>query len=252
MERKLKLDATSRTFNPYFIMKNKEDTFIQVWDYILDNNELDVSDVLLMSKVLSLHETEEGCYMTNEYICTMLRLKNVETSSRRINKLEKMGYVELKYIPLPTNVKKTRRYIIPTYKNGLTLRSSRVDLKVNTPLTTKSIPIDLKVNTPMTLKSIPPCLESQSITSVDNINDNIKKTNQVYNTNLEYQDNPSVEDKLKVKGELGIKLKSIFKTIPNIIKLVDINDLDKIERMDKIRFDLHKPTIEEYQSIKIN
>lgn len=63
---------------------------------------------------------------------------------------------------------------------------------------------------------------------------------------------PSVEDKLKVKGELGIKLKSLFKTIPNIIKLVDINDLDKIERMDKYRFNLYYSTIEEYQSIKIN
>ena len=179
-------------------MKNKqEDTFIQVWDYLLDNDELDLSDVLLMSKVISLHHTEEGCYMTNDYICKILRLKNIETSSRRINKLEKMGYVKLKYIPLPTNDKKTRRYIIPTYKNGLSQKSSRVDLKVNTPLTTKSIPLDLKVNTPLTTKSTPPCLESQSITSVDNIKENIKKTHQVYNTNLEYQDIPSVEDRLK-------------------------------------------------------
>ena len=176
--------------------KKQEDTFIQVWDYLLDNDELDVSEVLLMSKVISLHATEEGCYMTNDYITKMLRLKNIETASRRINKLEKMGYVELKYIPLPTNAKKTRRYIIPTYKNGLMLKSSRVDLKVNTPLTTKSIPLDLKVNTPLTTKSIGGCPESQSIISVDNINDNIKKTHQVYNTNLEYQDNPSVEDLL--------------------------------------------------------
>ena len=110
--------------------KQKE-TFIQIWDYILDNDELDVSDVLLLSKVISLHTSTDGCYMTNEYITKMLRLKNVETASRRINKLQKMGYVNLKYIPLPTNEKKTRRYIIPTYKNGLMLKSSRVDLKVN-------------------------------------------------------------------------------------------------------------------------
>jgi len=169
--------------------KQKE-TFIQIWDYILDNDELDLSDVLLMSKVISLHATEEGCYMTNDYICKMLRLKNVETSSRRINKLEKMGYVELKYIPLPTNSNKTRRYIIPTYKNGLSQKSSRVDLKVNTPLTSKSIPLDLKVNTPLTSKSMEGCPESQSITSVDNIIDNINKKHQVYNTNLKYQENP--------------------------------------------------------------
>ena len=60
------------------------------------------------------------------------------------------------------------------------------------------------------------------------------------------------QDKVKLKGELGIKLKSIFKTIPNIIRLVDVNDLDKIERMDKYLFNLHYSTIVEYQSIKIN
>jgi hypothetical protein len=60
-------------------VKNKqEETFLQVWDYLLDNDELDLSDVLLMSKVISLHATDDGCYMTNDYICTMLRLKNVE------------------------------------------------------------------------------------------------------------------------------------------------------------------------------
>jgi len=61
-----------------------------------------------------------------------------------------------------------------------------------------------------------------------------------------------VEGRLKLKGELGIKLKSIFKTIPNIIRLVDVNDLDKVERMDKYLFNLHYSTIVEYQSIKIN
>lgn len=179
----------------------QKDTFIQIWDYILDNDELDVSDVLLLSKVLSLHSTDDGCYMTNDYITKMLRLKNIETASRRINKLEKMGYVQLKYIPLPTNAKKTRRYIIPTYKNGLMLKSNRVDLKVNTPLTQESIPIDSKVNTPLTTKSTTPCLESQSIISVDNIIDNINKKHQVYNTNLEYQE-PSVEERLKQLNEL--------------------------------------------------
>jgi len=66
-------------------MENKE--FLQVWDYVLNNDELDLTDVLLLSKVISLHATKDGCYMTNDYICKMLRLKNIETASRRINKL---------------------------------------------------------------------------------------------------------------------------------------------------------------------
>ena len=165
-------------------MSNKqEQTFIQVWDYLLDNEELDVSDVLLLSKVISLHQTQDGCYMTNEYISTMLRLKNVETASRRINKLQKLGYVELRFIPAPNNPKKTKRFIIPTYENGLSQKSTRIDLKVNDPLILKSTPIDLKVNTPLTLKSTHPCLESQSIISVNNIIENINLEDQLYKIN---------------------------------------------------------------------
>jgi hypothetical protein len=174
----------------------QQEEFLQVWDYILDNDELDLTDVLLLSKVISLHATKDGCYMTNDYICKMLRLKNIETASRRINKLEKMGYVELKYIPLPTNAKKTRRFIIPTYENGLTQKSSRVDLKVNTPLTTESIPLDFKVNTPLTPESTPPCLESQSIISVDNINENISEIHKLEHIN-ELDNQISLEEELE-------------------------------------------------------
>jgi len=175
-------------------MENKE--FLQVWDYVLNNDELDLTDVLLLSKVISLHATKDGCYMTNDYICKMLRLKNIETASRRINKLEKMGYVELKYIPLPSNANKTRRFIIPTYENGLTLKSSRVDLKVNTPLTQESTTLDLKVNTPLTTKSMTPCPESQSIISPYNIKDNISEIHQLEHIN-ELDNQISLEEELE-------------------------------------------------------
>ena len=159
----------------------KEEPFVQVWDYILDNEELDLTDVILLSKVISLHKTKDGCYMTNGYVCTMLRLKNDETASRRISKLQKLGYIELRHVPLPGNKKKTRRYIIPTYEKGLSQKSTRTDLKVNKTLTTKSSTLDLKVNDPLILKSTTPCLESQSITSVDNINENISLVHQCNN-----------------------------------------------------------------------
>jgi hypothetical protein len=164
-------------------MENKEETFIQVWDYLLDNEELDISDVVLLSKIISLNATKDGCYMTNEYISKMLRLKNVETSSRRISKLTKLGYIDVKFVPAPNNPNKTRRYIIPTYKNGLFQKSSRVDLKVNDPLILKSSTIDLKVNTPLTTKSTTPCLESQSIISPYNIIEEINLEEQLDNIN---------------------------------------------------------------------
>ena len=169
---------------------NDEKTFVQVWDYLLENDELDVSDVLLLSKVISLHLTKDGCYMTNDYVSKMLRLKNVETASRRITKLQKLGYVELRYVPSPTNPKKTNRFIIPTYENGLTQKLNRVDLEINTPLTLKSTPIDLKVNTLLTLKSTPPCLESQSIISENKIIEKINLKDQ-----LEYIKKIILEDK---------------------------------------------------------
>ena len=159
----------------------KEEPFVQVWDYILDNEELDVTDVLLLSKVISLHKTKDGCYMTNEYVCKMLRLKNIPTASRRISKLQKLGYIELRHIPLPGNNKKTRRFIIPTYEKGLSQKSTRIDLKVNNTLTSKSTPLDLKVNDPLILKSTTPCLESQSIRSVDNIIEKISLEDQCNN-----------------------------------------------------------------------
>jgi hypothetical protein len=194
-------------------MENKD--FLQVWDYILDNDELDLTDVLLLSKVLSLHTTKDGCYMSNDYICKMLRLKNIETASRRINKLEKMGYVELKYIPLPTNAKKTRRFIIPTYENGLILKSNRVDSKVNTPLTTKSTPLDSKVNTPLTQESTPPCPESQSIISVDYINENISEVHQLEHIN-ELDNQILLEEQLE---QVSIQL--------NLIKGIDKPDVNE-------------------------
>ena len=119
--------------------------------------------------------------MTNDYVSKMLRLKNVETASRRITKLHNLGYVELRFIPAPNNPKNTRRFIIPTYEKGLTLKSTRLDLKVNDPLILKSTPIDLKVNTPLTSKSTLPCLESQSIISVNNIIENISLVHQSNN-----------------------------------------------------------------------
>ncbi len=161
-------------------MENKtEQRFLQVWDYLLDNDELDVSDVLLLSKVISLNETKDGCYISNDGICKLLRLEKKESASRRVNKLKKMGYITLREIPHPNNPKNTRRYIIPTYQNGLFQKSIRVDSKVNTPLTSKSIPIDLKINTPLTQESIPHCLESQSIISPYYIKEEITSEDQL-------------------------------------------------------------------------
>jgi hypothetical protein len=61
----------------------------------------------------------------------------------------------------------------------------------------------------------------------------------------------SKEDQIKRKYNIGEELKGIFKTVPDIIKLVERNDLDTIERREKYLFNLHYATILDYQKIKI-
>jgi hypothetical protein len=58
-------------------------------------------------------------------------------------------------------------------------------------------------------------------------------------------------DKDKLKDKLKDELKEIFKDIPDVIKLIDRNDLDILERKQKHLFNIHYSTIVEYQSIKI-
>jgi hypothetical protein len=61
----------------------------------------------------------------------------------------------------------------------------------------------------------------------------------------------SKEDQIKRKYNIAEELKGIFKTVPDILKLVDRNDLDTIERREKYLFNLHYATILDYQKIKI-
>jgi hypothetical protein len=61
----------------------------------------------------------------------------------------------------------------------------------------------------------------------------------------------SKEDQIKRKHIIAEQIKSTFNTIPNIIKLIEKEDMDAIERKEKYLFNLHYSTILEYQKIKI-
>jgi hypothetical protein len=67
----------------------------------------------------------------------------------------------------------------------------------------------------------------------------------------EEQDKDEVIDKLKRKYELTDKLKDVFKDIPNIIKMIDNDEMDSILRKDKSLFNKYYETIMEYKSISI-
>jgi hypothetical protein len=67
----------------------------------------------------------------------------------------------------------------------------------------------------------------------------------------ESKEQDSKEEKIKRKYNIGQDIKVIFKSIPNIIKLIEVNDLDTIERKDKFLFNTHYNLITEYQAIKL-
>jgi hypothetical protein len=71
------------------------------------------------------------------------------------------------------------------------------------------------------------------------------------NKEKESKEQDSKEEETKRKYIISQEIKSIFKDIPNIIKLVECNDMDAIERKDRFLFNTHYNLITEYQSIKL-
>jgi hypothetical protein len=61
----------------------------------------------------------------------------------------------------------------------------------------------------------------------------------------------SIVEEIKRKYNIGEEIKSIFNTIPDILKLIEKSDMDAIERREKYLFNLHYSTILDYQKIKI-
>ena len=75
-----------------------------------------------------------------------------------------------------------------------------------------------------------------------------------YKDEVECMNNDISKDKnkdLEMRYNIRKELETIFKTIPNIIKLVENNDLDAIERKEKHLFNIHYATILDYQKITI-
>ena len=67
----------------------------------------------------------------------------------------------------------------------------------------------------------------------------------------EEQEGTTPEEEMKRKYRLGEELKNIFKPLPNILKLIDREDYDPIQRSCTELFNKHYQTIHEYKSIKI-
>jgi hypothetical protein len=92
-------------------------------------------------------------------------------------------------------------------------------------------------------------LEEQTIPNIPtNIQTNIPKP--TIPTNIPETNIPSVEDRLKEKASIADKLKTIFK-YTDVIKHIDRNDLDSVQRRNPQVFNQYYELILNYQSIKI-
>ena len=65
------------------------------------------------------------------------------------------------------------------------------------------------------------------------------------------EDEETVIDKLKRKTKLEEEFKIIFKNIPNVVKHIQADNLDLLQRSEKKSFDEHYEKIMEYVNIKI-
>lgn len=86
--------------------------FLKLYDWILQDNKLTISDRIVFSKILQLHSAPKGCVLTNEQMADTLNLNfwTIKDALKRLTELEyvksettrRQGGVDRKLIPLRT------------------------------------------------------------------------------------------------------------------------------------------------------
>lgn len=227
-------------------MKNtstkKEEQFTIIPHSLMSSKDLTDQDKLTLGIILSFINNGKECYIGNDTLGEMLGITK-NAASIRINRLQEIGCVSLRYTYKEGKKEVDKRYItllsITPQVSSVKQEVSSNRLKGIVSQTKGSRPTDEEVS----------CKDG-GIIQPDYTKVLDKELNNLPHKVL-HKKNPSVEELFKKKGELSVELKSIFKTIPNIIKLIEINDMDAIERRDKYLFNIHYSTILEYQTIKI-
>jgi hypothetical protein len=204
-------------------MENNQEQFTQIPNSLMSNKNLTDQDKLTLGLILSWIRNNKDCFMGNEYIAERLGITK-NAASIRILRLEKIGCIKLNY----------------TYKEG----KKEVDKRFITLLkgivheTKGYCPTDEEVSSKQG-GIIQPLLNNE-------LNKELHKV-----SHKELNNENSVEDKWIRKGKLETQLKQIFKSIPNIIKLIQLDDLETIKNKNVDIFEDNINLIEEYKSIKI-
>ena len=226
-------------------MKNtstkQEETFTQVPHSLMKRKDLTDQDKLTLSVIISFIKNGKECFIGNDTLGEMLGITK-NAASIRVLRLEKIGCVSLRY----------------TYKEGKKEVDKRYITLLSTTPQVSSTKQQVSSNGQRGIvsqtKGYSPTDEEVSskdggIIQPDNTKVLDKEINKLPH-NVLYNEKP-VEDRLKRKSELSILLKNIFKPLPNIIKLIEIDDLELVKDRFQDLFEEHYSTIKEYQSIKI-
>jgi biotin operon repressor len=105
---------------------DKNLTFLQIPNSILENRELDGDNKILLSKIIELHKRAGSCFASNNTFGDLIGMSRTSVS-KRITKLKKLGYVTTEDV-WDGNVQKGR-IITPTYKKGSSQRKQVTSTK---------------------------------------------------------------------------------------------------------------------------
>jgi biotin operon repressor len=123
---------------------DKNNTYLQIPKYILENKELDGDNKILLSKIIELHNRANGCYASNNTFGDLIGMSRTSVS-KRITKLKSLGYITTKdvwedgqqkgRICTPTfkkNSSQSSKGIVPEVKGGSSPSSKGVVPEVGT------------------------------------------------------------------------------------------------------------------------
>ena len=222
---------------------NKEEQFLIVPYTILQNKELKDGDKMTLALIYSFHNNNKEIYISNNKLGSMLGVSRT-TASERVTKLEILGYIECQRVMVNGKQKRT---IVP-------LRM------VSIPNTLVGTP-NLLVDTPTQVVGTPNHISRDSDTSLVGrvgsiiyplLNNELNKEVHTLPHNKLHNENPVVEEPLYIrKGKIEKTIKDTFPTIPNVLKYIQTNKLDILERNNKQGFETILNLIYEYQTIKL-
>lgn len=94
---------------------DKNLTYLQIPNSILENKELDGDNKILLSKIIELHKRGGSCFASNNTFGNLIGMSRTSVS-KRITKLKQLGYITTEDV-WEAKIQKGR-IITPTYKKG--------------------------------------------------------------------------------------------------------------------------------------